>query len=543
MSRKQLFIIIFVCSLLSSFAGATFGIFARTHTSPPGNIREDLEYFSQSLDMILSNYVIDVQSRDLIESSVKGMLDVLDPYSVYYDSVEYARMQENTSGNFGGLGIEIGLRGEVLTVIAPMDNTPAERAGLLAGDQILEINGEKTEGITVDEAVNKLRGIPGTEVEVKILHPGQTEPVDITIVREIIHLKSVPYSEIIKGTDIGYIKLSNFYNDAGLEVSDAVRDLMERGAKKFILDLRGNPGGLLREAIVISNVFLPKGATVVVTKGRIGSDRFFSQNEPLALNAPLIVLVNFSSASASEIVAGAIQDHDRGLIIGSRTYGKGSVQNIFPLDRGVRGAIKLTTSRYYTPSGRLIDAGHSRTRQQVEDNVSLADSGPYTTLGSLKREVWGGGGIYPDFLYYASLLTDDEIALSTKGVYFTYATEYSLEHSSLGVDFVLTEKDMEDFYALSADSGIYIDETTPENVRKNIISHLRVTIATSLFGPDSRYYEALKSDEQVSLAVRLLEQSSQPMDIFDVAEDHLDWQFIDEKALAYEDSIRAIIDE
>lgn len=543
MSRKQLFLIIFASSFLSSVVGASLCLVAKNTNSSERTLREELEFFSQSLDIIMSNYVTDIETGELIESSVKGMLDRLDPYSVYFDSVEFARMQENTSGNFGGLGIEIGIRGSVLTVIAPMDNTPAERAGLMAGDQILEIDDESTQGITTEEAVNKLRGVPGTQVKIRILHPGQTEPLDIAITREIIHLKSVPYAEIIDGTEIGYIRLSNFYNDAGMEVSDAVRTLAESGANKFILDLRGNPGGLLREAIDISNVFLPKGSTVVSTNGRVGRNRFFSENEPISPASPLIVLVNFSSASASEIVGGAIQDHDRGLIMGSRTYGKGSVQSIFPLYSGTRGAIKLTTSRYYTPSGRLIDAGHSRTKSQIENGVSLADSGPYVTVGPLKRNVFGGGGIYPDFLYYSSLLTDEEIDLSTKGIYFTYAMEYSLKHPSIPLDFVISDADMENFYRLAADSGIYIGETTPEEVRKNIISQLRITIATTMFGADGRYYESLKSDEAVEIAVRLLRETSSMRDIFGVAENHLHWQVIDERALAYEDSIRAIIDE
>ncbi|MBN1620498.1 S41 family peptidase [candidate division WOR-3 bacterium] len=543
MSKRQFFIIIFLSSFLSSLFGASLCLFAKNTTYPPRTIREELEFFSQSLDIIMSNYVTDIPVGELIESSVKGMLERLDPYSVYFDSVEFARMQENTSGNFGGLGIEIGIRGTVLTVIAPMDNTPAERAGLVAGDQILEIDGESTEGITTEEAVNKLRGIPGTQVKIRILHPGQSEPVDITITREIIHLNSVPYAEMIPGTDIGYIRLSNFYSDAGKEVYDAVKTLSENGAKKFILDLRGNPGGLLRESIDISNIFLPKGSTIVSTNGRAGRNRFFSEREPLSPSSPLIVLVNFSSASASEIIGGAIQDHDRGLIMGSRTYGKGSVQSIFPLYRGSRGAIKLTTSRYYTPSGRLIDAGHSRTKSQIENNISLADSGPYVTVGPLRRNVCGGGGIYPDFLFYSSLLSDEELSLVRMGLYFTFATEYTLENPSLSRDFELSRSDLDRFYLLAADSGIFIDESTPEEIRKNIISQLRITIATSSFGADGRYYESLKSDEAVEVAVRLLKETESMRDIFTVAQNRLEWQRIDERALAYEDSIRSIIDE
>jgi len=543
MSRKQLIIAILILTFFSSFVGTTFGLLAKSLTSPSissHSIHEELEFFSSSLHIILSNYVTDVELNQLIESAVNGMLEELDPYSVYIDSAEYARLRENTSGAFGGLGIEIGIRGEWLTIIAPIENTPAERAGLISGDQIQAIDGVSTEGITVEEAVQKLRGTPGTDVTITILHPGHQDTKEITITREIISIHSVPFSGIIEGTNIGYIRLSNFYSSAGEEVLNALDSLMNEGADKFILDLRNNPGGLLREAIEVSNNFLPKGATIVSTNGRTGKNRFWSDREPICPDSPLIILINFSSASASEIVAGAIQDHDRGLLIGSRSYGKGSVQSIFPLNYGNRGAIKLTTSRYYTPSGRLIDVGHTRTKLEIEEHVEIADTGPFTTIGHLRREVYGGGGINPDFFYYSSLLSPVETSILTEGLYFSFARDYILENPDLPFSFLLPDNVIDSFFEIAFNQGIEREDSISEEALYRITSQLKIAIANAAFGSRGRYIQTLKNDKEVALAVKLLELSSSSSDLFLVSDEHLDWQIIDSVTIAYEDSIREI---
>ena len=543
MTRKQFILVIVIMTFFSAFVGTSLGLIAQGLRNPvsssPDNIHEELEFFASSLNIILSNYVTNVEVQDLIEASVNGMLEELDPYSVYIDSTEYARLRENTSGSFGGLGIEIGLRGEQLTVIAPIENTPAERAGLVSGDIILEIDGESTEGITTEEAVQKLRGAPGTDVVILVLHPGHEQPQEITITREIISIHSVPFSGIIPGTNIGYIRLSNFYQNAGEEVEQALDSLINLGAEKFILDLRGNPGGLLREAIDVANNFLPKGATIVKTNGRTGSNRFFAEKQPICPEQPLILLLNFSSASASEIVGGAIQDHDRGLIIGSRSYGKGSVQSIFPLDRGHLGAIKLTTSRYYTPSGRLIDAGHTRTRLQREDNVEIADSGPFTTIGPLTREVYGGGGIYPDFLYYSALLSPLETSILSEGLYFTYARDYILDQQVDLDNISISSADYYDFITEVQLTDIEVPDTISPLVQDRIIRQLEISIANAAFGSKGRYVQSLKTDEELEIAVNLLQLVDQPLEIFEIANQHPEWQVVDSTAMAYEDSIRS----
>lgn len=541
MSKKQLFILsfalIFSCLSLGFFTGLIAkNTNVRGNTS--ANIQRDLEMFATSLNIILSNYVITIDVDDIIEASIKGMLEELDPYSVYIDSTEYARMRENTTGEFGGLGIEIGIRADWLTVIAPMDGTPAVEAGLVSGDQIRAIDGESTEGITTIEAVSLLRGKPGTDVTISVLHPGQTETQDITITREIIVIHSVTYSTLIKNTNIGYIRLANFYENATSEVSESIEELLSEGAEKFILDLRSNPGGLLIEAVGVSNCFLPKGATIVYTKGRTsGEHRFYADEQPLIPDVPLIVMVNFASASASEIVGGAIQDHDRGLLIGSRTFGKGSVQSIFPLDRGKLGAVKLTTSRYYTPTGRLIDTGHTRTKEQIEEDVSLTDSVTFTTMGPLEREVYGGGGIFPDFLYYNPLLTSVETSMLSKNLFFTFARDYILQHINLNSNFYLTETLIDSFIEIAKENEIEIDSLT-EHEEYYIERQLYTAIANAAFGPEGRYEENLEWDKELQVAINILHETNTTLEIFEVAENNKEFENLDSIAIAFEDSIR-----
>jgi len=541
MSKKQIFLLSFILIFSSLSLGFLSGLVAKNTNNTinsSASIQENLEMFATSLNIILSNYVIPVDVNEIIESSIDGMLEELDPYSVYIDSTEYARMRENTSGEFGGLGIEIGIRADWLTVIAPIEGTPAIEAGLISGDQIRAIDGESTEGITTSEAVSILRGRPGTDVTITVLHPGQSETQDITITREIIVIHSVTYSAILPNTNIGYIRLANFYENATLEVSESIDELLGEGADKFILDLRSNPGGLLIEAVGVSNCFLPKGATIVYTKGRTsGEHRFYAEDQPLIPDAPLVVMVNFASASASEIVGGAIQDHDRGLLIGSRTFGKGSVQSIFPLDRGKLGAVKLTTSRYYTPTGRLIDTGHTRTKEQIEEEVSLTDSTTFTTMGELEREVYGGGGIYPDFLYYNPLLTSTETLMLSKNLFFLFARDYILHYPDLSQNFILSESTLDSFIEIAKENQIEIDSLT-ENELFYIERQLYTAIANAAFGSEGRYSENLEWDKELQIVVTILNETKSSLEIFEVALNNKDLENLDSTAIAFEDSIR-----
>ena len=317
---------------------------------------EKLKVFSDVLTIIQKNYVEDSNAEDLIYGAINGMLRTLDPHSSFMRPDFYKELQVETKGSFGGLGIEITMKNGILTIVSPIEDTPAFRIGLKAGDKIVKIEDETTENMTLLDAVKRMRGPAGTDVTISIIRDGFLEPQDFTITREVIHIKSVKYKSLEEGT-IGYIRLSQFQEDSGREFNKALASLEggEKPLEGLVLDLRNNPGGLLDQAVKISDEFLEEGL-IVYTQGKLEGQqmKFTAQPNQDPHDYPIIVLVNGGSASGSEIVAGALQDHNRAVILGTTTFGKGSVQTIIPLEDG--SGLRLTTARYYTPSGRSIQA-------------------------------------------------------------------------------------------------------------------------------------------------------------------------------------------
>ncbi len=419
---------------------------------------------------IHQNYVEEMSSKDLIDNAIHGMLHILDPHTTYFDAKEYEELKIHTEGKFGGLGIQISIRDKVLTVMTPIAGTPASRSGIQSGDQIVKIDGKSTAGITIDNAVNKLRGEPGTKISISIRRKGEMKDIDYTIAREIIHIKSVPYYGVV-GNDIGYIQLQTFSEEAGDDVEKAIKELEKKNIKGLVFDLRHNPGGLLPQAIEVAEKFLPKKSLVVSTRGRVrGQNKeSYSTSQPvLPLEIPMAVLVDYASASASEIVSGAIQDWDRGIIVGDTTFGKGSVQSILPLDP--THTIKLTTAFYYTPSGRCINRPENAVRGASED-TELSEGGEDSAIiDSTKkfkidtttyhtksgRIVHGSGGIIPDTIVKMDIPSMPVRALFVKDIFFQFANfEYPLlkkRKVKIEKDFSLDENVMKDFYS-------YLDST------------------------------------------------------------------------------------
>jgi carboxyl-terminal processing protease len=311
-----------------------------------------LKVFSEVLSLIESNYVEPVEKDSMIEGAISGMVKSLDPHTSYMPPVSYKEMQVETTGKFGGLGIEISLRGGILTVVSPIDDTPAFKVGIKPGDKIIKIEDESTLDMTLQDAVSRLRGETGSPVTITIFRKTFKVPKEFTIVRDIIKVRSV-VSKLYED-DIGYIKIRNFSKNTSSDLDKALEELQEKGITKLILDVRNNPGGLLNQAVEVTDRFLNKENLIVYTKGRSDDQnmRFTSHDKVSGVSYPLIILVNGGSASASEIVAGALQDLNRAIILGTQTFGKGSVQTIIPLSDG--SALRLTTARYYTPSGRVI---------------------------------------------------------------------------------------------------------------------------------------------------------------------------------------------
>ncbi|MEW5894393.1 MAG: S41 family peptidase [Candidatus Omnitrophota bacterium] len=333
---------------------ATFAC-SQVDKSVVDDIYAQIELFSYALTMIQSEYVENKTPQELIYGSLKGMLASLDPHSQFMDPDEYEELKSETSGKFGGLGIEISIRDGLLTIVTPIEGTPAWEAGIKAGDRIVKIEDEITKDITLNDAVKKLRGDPGTEVNITILREEEFKILDIKMTRQIIQVQDVKYPQILEDK-IGFIRLTEFREDSTRDFKKALETLRAQGADSLILDLRNNPGGLLSTAIEISELFLPNGMAIVSTKGRRESQNMetFSKGEDIGkfLDWPMVVLINEGSASGSEIVAGALKDNKRAVILGTKSFGKGSVQSVLPLPDG--SGLRLTTSKYFTPSGVSI---------------------------------------------------------------------------------------------------------------------------------------------------------------------------------------------
>lgn len=320
--------------------------------APKPDTYNKLKVFSEILSLIESNYVEPVGSGTMIDGAIKGMVKALDPHTSYLPPVSYKEMQVETTGKFGGLGIEISIRDGVLTVVSPIEETPAFKVGIKAGDKIIKIEDESTLDMTLQDAVSRLRGETGSPVNITIFRETFKAPKEFTIVRAIIKVRSVVKKLYKK--DIGYIKIRSFSKNTSVDLDKALDQLAKEGITKLILDLRNNPGGLLNQAVEVTDRFLNRENLIVYTKGRSEEQnmRFTSHAKVAGVSYPLIIMVNGGSASASEIVAGALQDLNRAVILGTQTFGKGSVQTIIPLSDG--SALRLTTARYYTPSGRVI---------------------------------------------------------------------------------------------------------------------------------------------------------------------------------------------
>jgi carboxyl-terminal processing protease len=359
------------------------------------DIYRQLSLFGDVFERVRADYVEKPDDGKLIEYAINGMLSELDPHSSYMDSQSFREMQVETHGEFGGLGIEVTMEQGLIKVVAPIDETPAAKAGIMANDIITHVDEEPVQGFTLNQVVEKMRGPVNTKIKLKIMRKGQDNPIEVSLMREIIRVRSV--RSRLEGDDVGFIRITEFNEQAADGVKKAIADLMTQSGdnlRGFVIDLRNNPGGLLDQAISVSDAFLERGE-IVSTRGRSAEDiqRFNAHVGDLTNSKPLIVLINGGSASASEIVAGALQDHRRATVIGTRSFGKGSVQTIIPLGSG-NGALRLTTARYFTPSGRSIQAKGISPDIEVLQDVSEELQGHTDTRSeaSLRGHLKAEGG-------------------------------------------------------------------------------------------------------------------------------------------------------
>jgi carboxyl-terminal processing protease len=476
------------------------------------NIYTSLEVFQRVLQITRDTYVREVDLDSMVQNAMNGMLRELDPYSMYMSPKEFEALDISMQGEFGGLGINIGITDDWLTVISPLEGTPAAEAGLQAGDRIIKIEGESTEGITTDEAVMKLRGEPGTKVTISIWRNGWNEPIDLTITRAIIKLNAVDY--VAKLTpEIGYIKFSKFSRTAREEMEDALDSLFRiEGVKKLVLDVRMNSGGYLGEGVDVSDLFLERDLEIVQTRGRIPQSfrTYRSHEDPLFGDYPLVVLADQGSASAAEILTGALQDWERALVVGDTTFGKGSVQTIYPLSDS--GRLKLTTAHWYTPSGRCIDKHRAEMEGKGNEPATLH------TLGKRKRPLYAGGAIAPDIYVETEKLTDLTTLLWSNRVFFSYAVDYLSASPDIDPDFPITDEMLAGLADEARKRKIEFTDSEFEESKEQLIYRLRVEIAGQKWGEAGRYQIALTDDPIVKKALELLAKAESTSDLFSYAQ-------------------------
>jgi carboxyl-terminal processing protease len=484
------------------------------------NAYRQLRRFSEVLNRIHADYVDDVSIEDLMDAAIDGMVESLDPHSMYLDKKQYRDLMVGTQGSFGGLGIVIAIRDNVLTVIAPIEGTPASRMGIQGGDQILFIDGETTEGFTADDAVNRLRGPEGTEVTIKIRREGEPELLEYTITRDIIKLKSVPY-KYVTPDGIGYVRVSQFSKTTSEELDAALDSLEGAGMKGLILDLRSNPGGLLDQAVEVSDLFLDTGQLITYTQGRRRSaqNRFVDQSASKYEKFPLVVLVDQHSASASEIVTGAVQDWDRGLVVGKATFGKGSVQSVIALDDGT--GLKLTTAKYYTPSGRCIHKDEFARRGDDESGAAggEADStAPREVFRTnANRPVFGGGGVTPDIEIEQRKMEALEARIERRGLFFTFAVEYFPYHA-IEREWETTDEAVSQFKEFLAKKEIAY---TPEEWAASeayVRNGIKRELYRKAFGEEAAYEVLATTDTQLQQAFDLFRKAETLEGLFALSE-------------------------
>jgi len=527
---------IIVTTAVAVVAFLSGGWFMSQGSTGDADVYKQAKMFDDVLSHIADYYVDTLNEAQLYNMAITGMVQQLhDPYSVYLTGKDLAGLTEVTSGNYGGLGIQIEVRDNAVVVVAPLPDSPAERAGIQTGDRIVEVNGQSTAQWTQEQALRNLRGPEGSAVAIKIQRPGVAELIPFTITRARIHAHSVRTSMLV-GHGVGYVELNPFSDSSAVELASAIDSLKGVGMRSLVLDLRNNPGGLLDEGIAVASLFLQPGQTVVATRGRApgSSHEFVDQDAPRYPDLPIVVLVNDATASASEIVAGALQDHDRALVIGQPTFGKGLVQTLFRL--APDAALKITTARWYTPSGRTIQ----RKAKNEEEQVAQADSAAFLpdTAKPAPSEVFhtdhgrvvlGGGGIYPDVLVRPDSTSDFEArllnaVLGRKTPVFNdalaaYALQVRGEHGVSSPEFKVTPQMRGAFLSLLAKRGVALSPATVDSSRLFLDQDIGYEVAQFSFGRVGTVQRLFDEDPVLIRAESYASRAKSPADLLALVQD------------------------
>jgi carboxyl-terminal processing protease len=512
--RSYLLVAVFIalCSLTAGIIGGG-GVFA---ASPPEDpINQSLKSFTKVYDAVEQNFADSVKAdKAIYNGAVPGMLRTLDPHSTFFDPKSYEALREDQRGHYFGVGMQVGPRGGKTIVIAPFGGSPAYKAGLRPGDVILEVNDKKTEGLSTTEIADLLKGPRGTRVTVVVTREGSEKPIPFSIVRDEIPRFSVPDAFWLK-PGIAYIDITQFNENTSKELEDKLKGLGEKDVKGLVLDLRGNPGGLLNEGVEVAGHFLKKNELVVSHRGRAQPNKnYFAHKDNGGREYPVVVLVDRYSASAAEIVTGALQDHDRAWVLGENTFGKGLVQTVFPLSDNT--GLALTTAHYYTPSGRLIQRDysnisfldyyyHHNLEQKNLADVKMTDSG---------RTVYGGGGITPDEKYTAAKLNKFQIEILRKYALFNFSTKYfgGKADAKLPKGWEPDENTVNDFHQFLLKSGVEFTEADFTENHQWIKEQLKREMYITAFSYEESQRVAKEQDPAVAKAVEALPKARALLD-------------------------------
>ncbi|MBC7791797.1 MAG: S41 family peptidase [Anaerolineae bacterium] len=511
----------------------TGGWFLQRGLEGGGGMFDRAKLFNQVVSRVANNYVDTLSHARLYRMAADGMLDNLhDPYSAFLPPERFARLNESTTGNYGGIGIQIDVREDWITIIAPMEGTPAARAGIQTGDRIVAVDGRPAKGLAPEEALKTLRGPSGTRIKLLIERPGVTERMTFDLKRAEIHAPAVRQSTMLNG-QVGYVDVDIFSETTAHELREAVSRLRRRGMKTLVLDLRGNPGGLLDQGVDVSDLFLNRGQKIVTMRGRasLGMREFVDDGQQPWPDLPVIVLTDGGSASASEIVAGALQDHDRAVVIGASTFGKGSAQSVFRV--GGDAALKLTTARWYTPSGRSIQkpfAPESDAEDDEADTEDLPGEPPLDERERFKtdagRTVFGGGGITPDLLARAA--EADSVALRLQQAlgsdlpkFRDALTEYALGFRAgrlvASPDFEVTSKMLDELWRRMILRGVTLPRTAFDEGSPIVSRLLGFEIARYVFGQEAEFLRRVRYDRAISAALELTSGATTQQDLLEAA--------------------------